>query len=413
MRKSLETEEVAPLLNAPQTVAGDVQTRELHTVENLPARRNLTLAEQQAAQQSLALTPQAQALALKREQVRRRGRAIETTLNGDGGPYQQFGDVFETFAIAVASGITESEALRRAARNAPEPMQALFADVTAQLERGVPLVQALRKHEEQLPDLVVPIFEHGTIHGTAENAARQLARALKHLARVEEKFLYSALDPGMVIPLVAGGIVLLSIGPCFIIFANPLGPFLLVCGLALSASLLGWKYRDKLTQWKSRRDLLSQATLYGVKGFVHRQRGAARWSRTFAALWHCGVPIGAALEAAGRSTNNAHYERILREAAQATRNGIRLSDSLTEAGLLRGEMLETIRTGEITGELGPCLEKWADVLEDDAKQRAGKVLFLKTFGLVFLIALIGCILCLALSWVIFGTMTQAVKTQFN
>ena len=253
MRRSLETEEIAPLLNAPQTLAQDVQQRELHTVENLPARRTLTLAEQQAAQQSLVVTPEAQALALKREQVRKRGRAIETALNGDGGPYQQFGDVFETFAIALASGISESEALRRAARNAPEPMQRLFAEVAAQIERGVPLVQALRKHEEQLPDLVVPIFEHGTIYGTAENASRQLARALKHLARVEEKFLYSALDPGMVIPLVAGGILLLSVGPCFLMFANPLVPFLLICGLALSASLLGWKYRDKLTQWKSRR----------------------------------------------------------------------------------------------------------------------------------------------------------------
>jgi type IV pilus assembly protein PilC len=413
MRRSLETEEIAPLLNAPPAVTQDVQQRELHTVENLPARRTLTLAEQQAAQQALAVTPEAQALALRREQIRKRGRTIETALNGDGGPYQQFGDIFETFAIALASGMTEGEALRRAAGNAPETMQALFTDVAAQIERGVPLVQALRKHEEQLPDLVVPIFEHGLIYGTAENASRQIGRSLKHLARVEEKFEYSALNPGMVIPLVVGGILILSLFPVFMLFTNPLVPYLLICGMALSASVLSWKYRYRLIQWKSRRRLMSQAALYGMKGFVHRQRGAARWSRTFAALWHCGVPISAALEAAGRSTNNAYYERILREAAQSTRNGKSLSDSLVDVGLLRGEMLETIRTGEMTGELGPGLEKWADVLEDDAKQSGGKILFLKTVGLLFLIALVGCIVCLALSWVLFGLITQALHKDFG
>jgi hypothetical protein len=67
----------------------------------------------------------------------------------------------------------------------------------------------------------------------------------------------------------------------------------------------------------------------------------------------------------------------------------------------------------MTGELGPGLEKWADVLEDDAKQSGGKILFLKTVGLLFLIALVGCIVCLALSWVLFGLITQALHKDFG
>ena len=73
-------------------------------------------------------------------------------------------------------------------------------------------------------------------------------------------------------------------------------------------------------------------------------------------------------------------------------------------------MLETIRTGEATGDLGPCLEQWADMLEADAIQRGGQLLFLRTFGVLFLIALVLCIVCLALSWAMFGANTAALHT---
>ena len=184
----------------------------------------------------------------------------------------------------------------------------------------------------------------------------------------------------------------------------------MVCVTCLGGSVLSWKFRHKLAQRKIRHFKIGQVALKGIgNGFVRRQIGSARWSRTFAALWHCGVPISSALEAAGRSTRNAYYERVLREAAQAARNGQTLGDSLAHVGLLKGEMIETIRTGELTGDLGPALEKWADVLEDDAKERSGVVLFAKMFGLLFLLAFILCILCLIVSYIVVGMEVAAFK----
>lgn len=411
MRRSLETEErseTASLLNALPTVTSDITVRELYTAETLPAR--VTQSSLAGTQALDAVALQAAALQLaRREKIRQRGRAIETAVNGDGGPFQQFANVFETFAIALASGMAEADALQRAARDAPDTAKALFMEIAAQIEQGVPLLQALRKHEDALPDIVIPIFEHGTIYGTAENASRQLARALKHLARVEEKFEYSALNPGMTIPLMAGGIMILALLPVFLIFTNPLEPYLTICAACLSVATLSWKFRHKLAARKVRGSGISRLALKGIgNGFV-KQMGAARWSRTFAALWHCGVPISSALEAAGRSTRNAYYERVLCEAALATRNGQTLGDSLAHVGLLKGEMIETIRTGEMTGELGPALEKWADVLEADAKERSGVVFFVKTFGLLFLIALIACIVCLIVSYIVVGIKVAAFK----
>ena len=214
MRRSLENEESSEtaLLNAPPTISADVSVRELYTAETLPARVTQSSLVGTQALDTVAL--QAAALeSVRREKIRQRGRAIETALNGDGGPFQQFANVFETFAIALASGMAEDEALRFAARDAPNNLKLLFTEIAEQVGLEFSLLQALRQHEDALPDIVIPIFELGTLYGTVENASRHLARALKHLARVEEKFEYSALNPGMTIPLVAGGIMILVVHP--------------------------------------------------------------------------------------------------------------------------------------------------------------------------------------------------------
>lgn len=407
MRRTLQTEEVAPLLNAPPVVE-EVMARELYTANALPVRKTQTLAELQVVQQSLAPVLQTPAQVAQQAKAHKRAKALEATVNGDGGPYQHFADVFETFAFALASGMAESDALRRAAQSAPADIQGLFADVAASVERGLTLTEALKVHDAGLPEIVVPIFENGLIYGTAENASRQLALALNRLARVEEKFQYSALNTGLAMPL-ALGLALVLFAPLFIENA---ALFAICIALYIGASALFWKFRHKLARRNSKGNTLRASKLRGWgKGYVRRQMGAARWSRTFAALWQCGVPISAALEAAGRSAHNAYYEGVLREAARSARGGMSLADSLAHVGLLQGNMLETIRTGELTGDLGPCLEQHADMLEADACERGGQVLFLSTFGVLFLMALALCIVCLILSWFMFGANTAALHKQ--
>ncbi len=407
MRRTLQTEEAVPLLSAPPVVE-EVAARELYTVDTLPARRTQTLAELQVTQQSLAPVLQTPAQVALQAKAQKRAKILETVVNGDGGPYQHFADVFETLGFALASGMTESDALRRAAQNAPAAMKNLFDDVAASVERGLTLTEALKTRDAGLPEIVVPIFENGLIYGTAENASRQLARALNRLARVEEKFQYSALNAGLAMPL-ALGLALVLFAPFFIENA---ALFATCIAFYTGTSALFWKYRHKLAHRDIRGKTLRASKLRGRgKGYVRRQMGAARWSRTFAALWQCGVPISAALEAAGRSTHNAYYEGVLREAARSARGGMSLADSLAHVGLLQGNMLETIRTGDLTGDLGPCLEQHADMLEADACERGGQVLFLSTFGVLFLMALAVCIVCLILSWFMFGANTAALHKQ--
>ena len=413
MRRSLETEQTetldTPLLNARPSVtqeAGEIVARELRAPET-QARQTASVATRNPnaivalplTAETLAVKAQVAEAIAKRKAEQKRQRALEHLVNGDGGPYEWHANVFETFSYALASGMAMGDALRQASQNSNPELQYVFADIAARVENGATLTDALKANQEQLPDIVVPIFEHGLIYGTAENAARQTARALQKLATNQSKFEYSGLNPGFVVPLVAGVIVILSLGLFFLFCANPLVPFTLFSMAMLGLSALSWKFRHKLTGRRTKNVPLSKLKLTGPGfGYARRQIGGAQWSRTFEALWNCGVPISSALEAAGRSTRNAHYEQILSRAAQSARNGVSLGDSLGQVGLLKGEMINIVRTGEMTGELDSILEQCANVLEDDARERAAQMIFLFVVGTIFAGALLFCIFALTFAY---------------
>ena len=125
-----------------------------------------------------------------------------------------------------------------------------------------------------------------------------------------------------------------------------------------------------------------------------RNLAAARWGRSFATLYNAGVPISTALEVSASSALNARYERALRLAAQRTRAGRSLAESLATTQLLPGQLLQIIATGEMTGDLGICLERFAAELESEAFTKATQeFVFIVSVGkLILMIALIGAVI---------------------
>ena len=69
---------------------------------------------------------------------------------------------------------------------------------------------------------------------------------------------------------------------------------------------------------------------------------------------------------------NANYERALTISARKTRSGLSVADSLAETQLLPTYLLDIIRTGETTGKLGVCLERFAAILEAEAFTKAAQ-----------------------------------------
>jgi type IV pilus assembly protein PilC len=126
-------------------------------------------------------------------------------------------------------------------------------------------------------------------------------------------------------------------------------------------------------------------------GTVMRNLAAARWGRSFATLYNSGVPISTALEVSAQSALNARYERAILLAAQQTRSGRSLAESLAAAQLLPGQLIQIVATGELTGNLGLCLEQFAAELESEAFTKATQeFVFIVSLGkLILMIVVIG------------------------
>jgi type II secretory pathway component PulF len=289
-------------------------------------------------------------------------------LLGEPIPLQTLAFFFDQFATLLATGMPVNEAIRRAAPPNDAELQSIAAAVERPLQAGVPLHRALAPYYARLPEIVLPILEVGEVSGTLEGAARRLAVAFSQTAAVERRFRTAIFDPWLVIAgLSFTKAAMTPVDTSAQTAIVALTTFLTLAGLYIVAR----KSLPLLLRWQRLRlaiDTLKLALPHG--GTIFRNLSAARWGRSFATLWNAGVPVSTALEVSSRSALNAHYERALRQAAQHTREGQSLSESLRPTQLLPAYLTDILRTGEMSGNLGHSLEQFVRILEDEAFTRA-------------------------------------------
>lgn len=310
---------------------------------------------------------------------------------GDPIPQQALGRFFDTLATLLATGMSFPEAIQRAAAGTDEEWERICESIVKPIAAGVPLSRALAKWKHRLPEIVLPILEVGELSGTLETSSRRLAHAFHQGAAIDRRVRASAFDPKMII----GVLVLNSIAHGFAPSLQAV--LLLALRTLLQLTLLyvvGRLIVRIVFRWLPIRlvaDTIKLA-LPSIGGTL-RHLAAARWARSFATLWNCGVPISTALEVSSQSALNAHYEVALRRAAVKTRAGTTLYDSLQETQLLPPYLLDIIRTGEFSGSLGTSLDQFATLLEEEALAKATQqfVLIITIGQILLAVVMIGTI----------------------
>jgi type II secretory pathway component PulF len=291
----------------------------------------------------------------------RAGDALFLAFYGSEGPGAEYADFCANFASLLASGWTTAEALVHAARRAGPGLQRICADAAPAVAQGAPLSQALLPYRGMLPEIMIPMLQTGETSGTLEQAVRRLGEAFRESVAIGHTF---------------------DINPLGVQGLFRTGGFYWEAG-RMPEPGVGSRLRDQYR------------LLLPMVGMAGRCLGGARWARTLAALWKSGVPIPTALETSARTVYHAHYAAALRQAAERTRNGQSLRASLIETRWLPPHLLDSIETGELTGELDVSLNQLAERLEADARDIAGKVAFLMLILLVALVAAAGIVFLLA------------------
>jgi len=137
-------------------------------------------------------------------------------------------------------------------------------------------------------------------------------------------------------------------------------------GLALVFALWRWRLRHPAARlaWHAR---VLRLPLFGryVLGV-----NTARYAATLGILTSSGVPLLAALEAAGRTLGNDRLRLAVDEATRRVREGSPLAPALAAQKVFPPLLIHLIGSGERTGELPAMLERAARTLSDELERRA-------------------------------------------
>lgn len=289
-------------------------------------------------------------------------------------------------AVMIQSGVPLGQSLGLIAGGMTSKnkraIQTVVRAIRADVESGLKLSEAMRKHPRCFDSLFCNTLAAGENAGELDTALGRLATHIEKNLRIRQKVRKAMTYPSIVV-LVAIGVtvgMLLFVLPSFkSIYSQfkaelPLltslllkaSDFLQQYGLMLLAamglgiySLLQMYQRNQ--KFKNSMDaLLLRMPLIGdlIKTAVH-----ARWTRTFATLSASGVPITAALESVASISDIRSFQEATLEIRQAVASGGRVSDSMESSRLFPPESIQMIRIGEESGRMDAMLERLANQYE--------------------------------------------------
>lgn len=289
-------------------------------------------------------------------------------------------------AVMIQSGVPLAQSLGLISsgmtHKSKRAMQTVVRAIRADIESGLKLSDAMRKHPKCFDTLFCNTLAAGENAGELDSALGRLANHIEKTLRIRQKVRKAMVYPSIVV-LVAIAVtlgMLLFVLPSFkSIYAQfeadlpALTSMLLAASdflkdhglMLLAAVVLGMyslvqSYRRNQKFQNSTNIFLLRIPLVGelMKTAVH-----ARWTRTFATLSASGVPITSALESVASVALIRSYQDATLEIRQAVASGGRVSDSMEASKMFPPESIQMIRIGEEAGRMDGMLERLAGQYE--------------------------------------------------
>jgi len=274
--------------------------------------------------------------------------------------------------LEILSKQTESQALRSAT-----------SDVTADVEAGAGLADALGRKSKAFDSLFVNMVAAGEAGGILDEILVRLATHIEKADALRRKVKGAMTYPTVVGVVAIGATVfmLMFIIPVFAKVFSDFGgqlplPTRIVVGLSdllkqswwlIGAGLGALGYGVKLfyrTERGRRRidGLLLRAPLIGD---ILRKAAIARFTRTLGTMVSSGVPILDGLDVTARTSGNKVIEDAVMATKASIREGETISEPLRKSKVFPPMVVQMISVGEETGALDTMLEKIANFYDDE------------------------------------------------
>jgi type IV pilus assembly protein PilC len=268
----------------------------------------------------------------------------------------------------------------------PKLKQALL-QISADVQQGMNLSEAMRKHPACFDNLYVSMVQAGEVGGVLDEVMNRLSKLLEDRARLQNQ-IKSALTYPVAVCLFAVAIFIgmtVFLIPIFAGIFKQLGvelPALTQFMLWLSEMLRSWRVLIPIAvfiggsfflrqYYKTRlgRETIDRLSLkMPLFGDLIQKSAVALFSRTFGALTRSGVPILTALEIVRDTAGNQIIANAVDAARRDIQQGGMISLALQKERVFPTMAIQMISIGEETGELDQMLMKVADFYEDEVEQ---------------------------------------------
>lgn len=258
------------------------------------------------------------------------------------------------------------------------PLAKALTEVADDIQAGSSISRALSKHPKVFSEFYVSMVKSGEESGKLDEIFSFLADYLDRTyavnARARNALIYPAfviftfvvvmvLMLTIVIPKISA--ILVEAGqevPFYTSITIGLSQFFVSYGLFLLVALIVfgfvvYKY-SKTESGKYSLDDLKLKTPF-VK-HLYQKLYLSRISNNMNTLLISGIPMVRSLELTSTVVGNAVYKKVLDDATEGVKGGKSLSDALSEEKIIPGIMIQMIKVGEESGELGKILKTLSD-----------------------------------------------------
>ena len=277
-------------------------------------------------------------------------------------------------ALYVLEEQTKSDKLKEA-----------LVQVRRDVEAGISLSDALRKHPEIFNDLYVAMVEAGELGGILEETLQRVADQLEKddslRRQVKSAMMYPALIGGFALTVLLALVTFLVpvFEKIFVDFGGDL-PVITKFTVSLSHFVTGqWYIGLAITvgcvyafrKWKNTEKGKEQWDRFKLRvpfkiGDIVQKVALARFSRTYSALISAGVPMLQAIEITGRTAGNKVVENAMKAVRESVKGGGSIAAPMRdEPDAFPTMVTQMVAVGEETGALEAMLSKIADFYEDE------------------------------------------------
>lgn len=285
----------------------------------------------------------------------------------------------------LAAGVPLMQSIEMIGKGSDNPaVRELLGAVSIDVQSGLPLNEALRKHPRQFDDLYCDLVLSGEQSGALEGIYDRIATYKEKSEALKSKIKKAMTYPIAVLTIAAvvTAVLLVYVVPQFEdIFAGfgaelPAFTQMVIAmsdtlqeqgGKVLIAMFLGAYGFKKLHQssplFRDKVDVL--LLKMPIFGGILNKASLARFTRTLATTFAAGVPLVEALDSAAGASGNAVYRKAILNIKSEVSAGMQMNMAMRNTGLFPDMVTQMVHIGEESGAIDDMLNKVANVYEQE------------------------------------------------